>query len=254
MQKMSRRPLIVAHEGCENTIPHTVDSVLAGYAAGADMVEIDIRATRDFVIVLQHDGQLLVDGSPTDLASITFSRLTELALADRLQSQGPKTITLLDEVLDVVKANGGALNLDVKEDAAVDPAARLVSAKKMEASVIFTGCEQERARSLRAQFPHLQVLLNASDHDYEVSRKDHSRFVHTFCSLAISSGCSGVNVHFSHCTQELVDYAAMHFLPVSVWTVDEPADQMRVAALGVHSITTHRVRALVDLLRKTPLQ
>ncbi len=136
----------------------------------------------DFVVVLQHDGHLLVDGRPTDLASMEFSRLAELERADRLQLQGPKGVTLLDEVLDVVKANGGTLNLDVKEDAVVDPAARLVTSKGMEASVIFTGCEQERAHGLRARFPHLQVLLNASDRDYEISRRDHSRFVRAFCS------------------------------------------------------------------------
>lgn len=53
------RPLVVGHRGLPSREPaNTIASIEAARAAGADVIEVDVRATRDGVLVLHHDASL----------------------------------------------------------------------------------------------------------------------------------------------------------------------------------------------------
>lgn len=240
---MGRRPWIIAHAGCENTVAHTIESVLEGYRAGADMAEIDLRATADGVVVLQHDARILAGGRLVSVGKLSYSELASLMR----DGNGGTGLVRFDEVLEAVRAAGGTLNLDAKEDAVIEPAAKLIKQQRMEEVVVFTGCEAERARMLRSRHPSLQALLNPAEKDYRQSKKSYGEFARAICSEAVECGCAGINMDFRFCTEELVRHAASRFLPVCVWTVDKPADQKRILALGTHGITTRQVRALSAL-------
>ncbi|OQP06094.1 hypothetical protein B1691_17245, partial [Geobacillus sp. 47C-IIb] len=54
-----KRPLITAHTGCMNTPPNSIESILEGIKAGADIIEVDVRATKDGVAVLLHDEKIV---------------------------------------------------------------------------------------------------------------------------------------------------------------------------------------------------
>ncbi|HUZ18337.1 MAG TPA: glycerophosphodiester phosphodiesterase [Spirochaetia bacterium] len=249
---MSRKPLVIAHEGWENNSPHTIDSISAAFAAGADMVEIDVRATRDRVVVLHHDPSLIVGGRQVELAAMSFGQLRPRERASERGDGGSFPLASLEDALVLARSRGGALNLDVKDDAVIDPAARLIRSMGMESSVILTGCEAARARRVRKRHPSLQVMLNVAEEDYALGRTDRRRFTEQICSQAVAAGCCGINLQFAHCDAALVEYAAMRYLPVSAWTVDSVDDLERLVSLGVHSITTNRVRALVNLLGASP--
>ena len=52
--------LIIGHRGAAGLAPeNTIDAMAAGIAAGADMLELDVRLTRDGVPVVAHDNRLL---------------------------------------------------------------------------------------------------------------------------------------------------------------------------------------------------
>ncbi len=249
---MKGKPLVVAHDGCEETPLNSLDSVVAGYGADADLVEVDIRVTKDGVIVLHHDAEVLADGKAVRIASMDYATLASLDREDRLETDGGGRLTSLAEVIELARQRGGRLNLDAKEDAVIAPAIELVRAAGMESTVIFSGCEEERARLVRKSCPDVPVLLNPGDADYELARRDYSNFVTALCASAVRAGCCGLNVHVAALSEELIERAGPRFLPVSVWTVDQPAEQRRAVDLGVHSITTRRVRSLVQILRDEP--
>ena len=78
--------LIIGHRGASGLAPeNTLESLRAGLAAGADMLEFDVRLTADNVPVLSHDARL---------HGQTVSRTT---LAN-LQKAG--AVTLLQDVLE----------------------------------------------------------------------------------------------------------------------------------------------------------
>src|SRR5688500_19729358 len=53
------RPLVIAHRGCwRQPAENSLAAIAACAALGVDMVEIDLRQTKDGVIVLLHDDSL----------------------------------------------------------------------------------------------------------------------------------------------------------------------------------------------------
>lgn len=53
------RPLVVAHRGSSGSAPeNTMAAFRQAVAAGADMIEFDVRMTRDFELVVHHDRSL----------------------------------------------------------------------------------------------------------------------------------------------------------------------------------------------------
>lgn len=95
------RPLVVGHRGLPSREPaNTLASLEAARTAGADLIEVDVRATRDGTLVLHHD--------PT----IQRKRLSKLTLdeaRDRAREAGFELATL-DEALDAV----GDVPIDVE--------------------------------------------------------------------------------------------------------------------------------------------
>ncbi|MGH2371390.1 MAG: glycerophosphodiester phosphodiesterase, partial [Chloroflexota bacterium] len=63
----------------------------------------------------------------------------------------------------------------------------------------------------------------------------------------LSTGAGFIAPHFSAATQAFVDAAHGAGLPVSVWTVDDPATMEQLAAHGVDAITTNRPNVALPL-------
>ena len=54
------RPWVIAHRGASHVAPENTSSALrSALAAGADMVEVDVRRTADGELVLLHDQSLV---------------------------------------------------------------------------------------------------------------------------------------------------------------------------------------------------
>ena len=245
---MSCQTLVVAHDGSDQSTPHTLEYVLHALKAGADIVEVDIRTTKDGVVVLQHDAEIAVDGERLRIIETTFADLDELQRAGKLMGRtAAGRITRLSDILGAAGAHQAVFNLDVKEDAVIDPAVSILKRNDMVDRAIFSGCEFLRARSLKSRHRNCQVLLNISDAQYQQVSEDPGSFIHSVCSDAAEASCCGVNVRSTHCTRELIAYAGLRFLPVSVWTVDDPESMKHFLHLGVYSITTNCVARLRQL-------
>lgn len=246
---MRHLPLVTAHDGCEAAPPHTLDAALGGLSAGADIIEVDIRSTRDGVVLLQHDQSITVEGGSVKVGELSFSELDELQRAGRIAERGASArMTRLEEVLAAARARGSTVNLDVKEDGVIDPAIRLVRMADMVRQVVFSGCEMPRARYLRSRHRDCQVLLNVSEEQYERGTENHPEFIREICDAAVENSCCGLNVYHTFCTESLISTASLRFLPVSVWTVDDPDRMSHFLASGVFAITTNRVSMLRALM------
>src|SRR5207244_5819311 len=82
-------PAIVAHRGASATHPeNTLSAFLAAAAAGADMVELDVRLTADGVPVVLHD--LDVSRTTDGSGSAHLMSLRELKRLDASGGRGPR--------------------------------------------------------------------------------------------------------------------------------------------------------------------
>lgn len=241
-------PLVTAHSGCEDTPENSIESILAGVRAGADTVEIDVRATRDGTPILLHDPTVWHEGK---CVAVEHLDLDELGAA-----RGPASdstgdfpeITTLERAFSVARSHGIMVNVDLKDDACIDGVVRLVRQNNLEDMVVLTGCDAARARVVRATAPELRVLLNADAPRSEAPTAEYMAFVEQTYRSSVALHCCGVNVAFAGCRKELVMYGHRRYLPVSVWTVDADRDLRQMIAMGVYSITTYRPRLLTAML------
>lgn len=87
----SRRPLVIAHRGGALLAPeNTAEAFRAAAAAGADMVETDLRLTVDGALVCLHDADLKrLCGDPRAVAEIDLATIRRLL---------PSVMTLQDAI------------------------------------------------------------------------------------------------------------------------------------------------------------
>lgn len=137
-------PLVIAHRGySEKYTDNSRDSFEAAIAAGADMIETDIRESKDGVLVCVHDRE--VEGD--DVADLT---------SKQLQMKG---VLRLADVLAIAKGRIGVL-LDIKLGDAEFPLRIHEAVKRagMEYAVIFGLRRNSQVRALRAKAPEVTIL------------------------------------------------------------------------------------------------
>jgi glycerophosphoryl diester phosphodiesterase len=111
-------PWIAAHRGQWRSAPeNSLPGIDAAIDQGAEIVEIDIRMTRDGGLVLMHDETVdRTTNGAGRVADLTTEQVTSLRLREKLGS-GPAPLTheqvaTFDEVLDLVEGRNVLINLD----------------------------------------------------------------------------------------------------------------------------------------------
>jgi glycerophosphoryl diester phosphodiesterase len=217
-------PIAIAHRGDpvgerENTLP----AFAAAVQCGADMVELDLRRTRDGEIVVLHDPSL--------------SRLwgIDLAVADldlaglRAMGRGETRVPTFRQVLEAVRI---PLMVDFTGDEVVEGAVAVVrEADAMGRSLFVTG-NVGALRRLRALAPEARVGLTWTDPELPSPFLLHELEAEFW------------NPAFRLVTPERV--SAVHTLgyKVSTWTVDDIGNMANVTSAGVDAIVTNRIAEL----------
>lgn len=234
---MNHFPLITAHTGCDGTPENSMLSAVTGLALGADIIEDDIRITRDGVPILSHnDFVLLKNSTKGSIASLTLPELNDNLI---------EPITVLEPVLEVVCKAGKLMNLDLKTDDCIGPVSELVERLGYMDQVFLTGCEYERALRVSLYNKRLPWLLNV-DIGLFSAVNDRNAIIKS-CEDARNAGCMGINIPYQLASADLLDRASHYELPVYVWTVNDEVQMKQFAQISLYSITTRRVKDLVRL-------
>lgn len=236
---MNEFPLITAHTGCTGTPDNSAESARTGIAHGADIVEDDIRATRDGILVLSHDdGVTFADGTEGSVCGMTLAELN--ARMDR-------PLQLLEPVLKYVVDAGRRMNLDIKADDSIEPLSEMIDKLGFTDQVFLTGCEFPRALTVSKCNPRLRKLLNINVRNF--ADTPYPDAISEMCEQALSAGCFGLNLPYQIVKPALMEAARDAGLEVYVWTVNEELEMRTFARMGVRSITTRNVDVLARLKR-----
>lgn len=106
--------MVAAHRGDSAHYPeNTMTAFRAAIAAGADMIETDVRMTKDGVLVLIHDKAVDRTTNGTGyVKDMTFAQLQEFNAGTQAE---PQQIPTLCQLLELLQGTGVTLNLEVKE-------------------------------------------------------------------------------------------------------------------------------------------
>ena len=215
------RPLIIAHRGASAARPeNTVAAFAAAGPLGADGVELDARRTADGAVVVHHDATL-----PDGRSIVALDR-----------SELPPSVPTLAEALD---ACGDLLvNIEIKnhpDDVDFDPTEAVADAVVAEVAARGSG-----ARTLVSCF-HRPTIDRVRERAPELA----TAFLHvhtdgrTALADALAHGHRVLHPWVGWVTEDLVAAAHAEGVTVNTWTVDDPADMVRLSALGVDGIVTN---------------
>ncbi len=219
---MKFTPKIVAHRGASQAEKeNTIAAFERAVAMGADMVELDVRRTRDAHMVVHHDPR--IQG---------FGVINECLLADL-----PDYVPTLGEALD--SCQGIDVNVEIKSDRAepdYDPThslthevvAFLMSRTDVDRMLV-SSFDADVLRLVRAQAPRI-----ATGFLYTVSPTP-GRII----ARCVAEGHSAIHPYAKSLTKGVVNKAHAAGLRVNTWTVDDAERIRELARWGVDAIITN---------------
>lgn len=84
---------IIAHRGVQDIFhENTIGAFTRAVDVGADMIEFDIRRTKDNILVAFHDSSITTDGHTVLLKDLTFSELSEAGRINKFEIPTVKSI------------------------------------------------------------------------------------------------------------------------------------------------------------------
>jgi glycerophosphoryl diester phosphodiesterase len=224
------RVLAIAHRGDpighrENTLP----AFAAARAHGADMLELDLRRTRDGAIVVLHDQSLLrlwgLDASVGDLDLVEVARLGE----------GDVRIPTLGQVLAAVPEEVALMVDFTRREVVAGALDQALSADALDRCLFVTG-NVEALRLLRGLSGRAHIGLTWTEG------------ADPPLGLLDELGAEYWNPMFPLVTAAAVDAVHAAGVRVSTWTVDAHEDMARVVGDGVDAVVSNRVAELVEFL------
>ena len=204
------RPLISAHRGAATA---GQDADLAAYEAaidlGAELVEFDVRCTKDGVLIACH------------WESIAGRRIAEHDFTD-LRSANGSHPPRIEDIMRV--AHGRAkLHVDLKERGTEEAVIRLLRRHSAFEDCVITTLEDDVVAGIKRQHPDLCVGLS-------LGREKPQRLLSTRMSELLpfkrrfpASGADFLAVHFRLAWNGVLRQATRRQVPVMVWTINDQA-------------------------------
>jgi glycerophosphoryl diester phosphodiesterase len=234
--------LVVAHRGASSVEPeNTIAAFQAAAKVGADVIELDVRATSDGIPVILHDADVAAttDGS----GQVHTLSLAEVKRLDASGGRAPrqKVPTLAEALEAIAEAGPVAVDLEIKNipgEPAFDSPAESVLAAALEVAAAFPGwllvssfnwITIERSRELAPDLPTGFLTIGAIDPRaalvYAV-RHGHD-FVLPQSTALLQAG------------RPFVDEAHGAGVRVGTWTVDDERDLVTLFGWGVDAVASN---------------
>lgn len=232
---MTHLPLVISHRTQGGTMPeNTLAGVHAALAAGADGIEIDVRATADGVPVLHHDATLeRTTGDPREVSALTFREMRDSVRVRPLhQVTEPQIVPSLAEVLDLISGRA-ILVIEIKQSGIHEQIAEVVRRARAEAWCWIWTFDPRVGIAARRVLREVPVGLNTAPGVLE-----RYGFPDEPVNLCVREGFAAVSWNHRVVDEALVTSGQRRGLATYCWTVDEDDDIRRVWEAGVDAICT----------------
>jgi glycerophosphoryl diester phosphodiesterase len=231
------RPLVFAHRGGAALAPeNTLDAFDNGLALGADGIELDVRLSRDGVVIVHHDATL---DRTTRLRGEVAART-----ADELAGAGvPSLVSVLrryrdSRVIIEMKVNSARMAHQVVKVVRDAGAIHRVCLGSFGTRVLRAARRLEPANATSAARGEVRWALYRSWCGWPVSRAAYAGY-----QVPEHAGRTRV------VSPRFIAHAHGAGHPVQVWTVDTVADAERLLGWGADALITDRPDLLVPLVR-----
>ena len=238
----SGRPFVCAHRGFpeEPGEENTLKAFQRAIALGCDLVELDVRCTRDGQLVVFHDDCL------------SKSRISELDRAglDRLAAVAGMEIPSLEESFRIM-AGRVRLDIEIKRAGFEVPLVELARRLLPPNGYFFSSFHFGVLRSIHAIAPEEPL-------GWIIGRQNFAAFLRRRRELLAPAGVDRslpvrfLVPHRFFLSPRMLSQCAKAGVGVIPWTVNEPAEMVRLAKAGAWGLITDRPDLAMWELRQEP--
>lgn len=241
------RTLVFGHRGAKAYAPmNTIPAFELAAEQGADGIELDVHRSKDGHAVIVHD--FTVDSTTDGSGRVTDLTLAELKALDAGSWFGEAfrgvRIPTLDEVFEAV-GHRLLVNVEIKSespetDGVEQVVADVIVRHGMTERVIVSSFNPLTLQRFRAIMPNVPIGFL-----YQANMKIDTQELMRQLGLAHEAR----HPHHTMIDQHYMDWARKNGYRVNAWTVNDPAEAVRLRDLGVDTIITDAPDVILKALR-----
>ncbi len=240
----STRPLVIAHQGYFAQYPgNTLEAVRAAIACGADVVEVDVRLSKDCIPYCMHDDtvQGTTDGRGKG-CGMTMEQLKTLNAGFR---RGEKfkhcKVPTFEEIVVECKKTKTPILIDLKEGRAAKAICEILKAHDYFDSVLVGTGSADTAKVFKSYHPGVTLIatsgyLDNPGQDYMLKLK--------------RDGFDAVFTAFRRPFKVDVKLVRKSGLALYVWTIDNASDVVAAWRHGADGIVTNEPEMALNTLKR----
>jgi glycerophosphoryl diester phosphodiesterase len=229
--------IVTAHKGFSRAAPeNSLSAVRKAIEVGADFAEIDVQATSDGEVILNHDRDFMrVAGVSREVRKMTLAEVRAVDIGSGFSPEfaGERVPTLKEVIAlarDKIKVQIELKFYD-KDRTLARKVARLIEDEQFESQCVVSSL-------------HYDGLLEA----HRVNPRLRTAAIVTFSIGDIDRlKVDGVSVNARHLSNRLIRATRSHHKDLYAWTVDDPRAMLTLMERGVPNIVTNRPDLLVRL-------
>ena len=226
-------PLVIAHRGdSSRALENSTEAVRLALSVPVDMIEIDIRRSRDNALYVMHDK----DTGRTADTNIDIEQSASDEIAGVKLKNGESIPALMD-ILRLVSGKAG-LNIEIKSDGAGGLCAGHLLGAGYRGPVLVSSFKEREVLDARRVMPGLV----ASEIFDSFTIKDVSGYK--------AKGYSVISLKKKTLNEELVAACHERKIRVYVWTVDEEDEMKKFITWGVDGIYSNKPAVLKRLVEE----
>ncbi|WP_338675049.1 glycerophosphodiester phosphodiesterase family protein [Streptomyces sp. SCSIO 30461] len=211
--------LTIGHRGVMGVEPeNTLRSFVRAQQTGMDVIELDLRLSKDGALVVMHDAD--VDRTTDGSGPVADKTLAELREFDAGRGE---RIPVFEEVLDAVRA---PLQAEIKDVAAARALAEVMLKRELTDRVEVSSFHDEAIAEIAALVPGVRTVLVAGRWGSDVVERGQA------------VGAAALALNIRRLTLETVEHAHGEGLRVIGWVVNTQTHLRLVRALELDGATT----------------
>jgi glycerophosphoryl diester phosphodiesterase len=231
---------ITAHRGAKVAAPeNSLAAFRRAMDAGATYAELDVQHTRDRVLVVVHDGDLMRMGDdPRKVGELTAAEIATIDIGRKYDARfaGERPPTL-EEVIDLVRGRM-RINIELKynvPDPGLAPAVvDLLRREDFIDQVVITSLDYAALKQVESLEPRLRT----------------GHIVTAAVGNVVRTEADFLSLSAARATPSLIRRAHAAGKEVHVWTVNEPELMLRMIERGVDNVITDDPALLVRVMQE----
>lgn len=229
----TRKILVLGHRGCAGLEPeNTIIAFKKAIDIGVDLIEFDVRMTKDKKLVVIHDANVdrTTDGKGF-VKDFTFNEIKKLNIGKN------EKIPSLEEALIFLKDKKPKIVIEIKEVETTEDVLKILKEMKIEEKVMIVSFYPEVLRKVKEINSKIETGFL-----FKIKPKD-------WLEIAKEIKADYIGAHFSLIDENFVKICHKNNFKINAWTVNEDKDIEKMIELGVDIISSDYPNKVLEKLK-----